>query len=184
MEEACPVQWGPKVRTCFSGSVTDFCLSRLFFYFCSIWRRGSEPGSQLNRAPPFMKAGRRRGRPVRTLRVPPRKVESTVTVRKRGAETHSTPRYTAFSSCSCMNLSRRSSHFPGVVPSTSRAGWDLPGKLLLEGDHLSSAQLGVVCHFPETLLALQTQTSLFLELQDQLFSLWTHKKELRSLRNL
>lgn len=38
----------------------------------------------------------------------------------------------------------------------------LPGELLLQWNHLRPSQLRLLRHFPETLLALQSQASLFL----------------------
>lgn len=54
------------------------------------------------------------------------------------------------------------SHFTTKSSSVCAGTCLLPGELLLQRDHLRPAQLGLLGHFPETLLALQSQTSLFL----------------------
>lgn len=51
--------------------------------------------------------------------------------------------------------------------------WVVPGELLLQRHHLRPAQLRLLRHLPQALLALQSQASLFLQLEDQLLSLRT-----------
>lgn len=47
----------------------------------------------------------------------------------------------------------------------------LPGELLLQGGHLRPAELRLLRHLPQALLALQSQASLLLQLEDQLLAL-------------